>query len=246
MAKYIFRLDDIAENMNEKNYLKLKKIFLKYDIKPIIGVIPNNQDPMLLSFPKVSFNFWEEVYQRQNDNQWTIAQHGYTHEYETNSSGILKINNRSEFAGLSYEKQMIKIKKGLKILNEKNIKTNMFMAPAHSFDENTVEVLKAQGFKYLTDGYGLFPYKFNNITFIPQLFSKPRKMPYGIYTWCLHLNNMSDEDIKDIESFIKKNYKKIINVEESMMYESNTTVQMIINKVIGIILKQLRRIKNIK
>lgn len=41
-AKYIFRLDDICPNMNWDNFYRLEEIFDKYDVKPVVGVIPNN------------------------------------------------------------------------------------------------------------------------------------------------------------------------------------------------------------
>ena len=76
MAKYIFRLDDIAENMNWDNYFLLKDIFESYNVKPIIGVIPNNRDPELLEYPKGDINFWEEIRDLQKKG-WAIALHGY-------------------------------------------------------------------------------------------------------------------------------------------------------------------------
>ena len=54
----LIRLDDIAENMNWDLMEKSELLFNKYDIKPVLGVIPNNQDKELLAFPKKN-NFWE-------------------------------------------------------------------------------------------------------------------------------------------------------------------------------------------
>ena len=44
-SKISFRLDDIAENMDWEKFLSLKELLSNYDVKPIIGVIPNNEDP---------------------------------------------------------------------------------------------------------------------------------------------------------------------------------------------------------
>lgn len=60
-AKYIFRLDDISEHMDCEKYHRVKSIFIKYDVKPIIGVIPKNKDKQLLIYPKCKFDFWNEV-----------------------------------------------------------------------------------------------------------------------------------------------------------------------------------------
>ncbi len=48
----LIRLDDIAENMNWDLMEKSEDLFDKYKIKPVLGVIPNNKDSELLSYPK--------------------------------------------------------------------------------------------------------------------------------------------------------------------------------------------------
>ena len=48
----LIRLDDIAENMNWDLMEKSEILFDEYKIKPVLGVIPNNQDQNLLSYPK--------------------------------------------------------------------------------------------------------------------------------------------------------------------------------------------------
>ena len=54
----LIRMDDITECMNWEIMDKCEKLFDKYNIKPVMGVIPNNQDPILKSFPKRE-NFWK-------------------------------------------------------------------------------------------------------------------------------------------------------------------------------------------
>ena len=50
----LVRLDDICENMNWEIMYKLEDLFKKYKIKPVLGVISNNQDKDLLSVRTVS------------------------------------------------------------------------------------------------------------------------------------------------------------------------------------------------
>ena len=76
----ILRLDDIAPNMNWKMMNKVKNLFNKYNLKPIIGVIPNNEDIELKSYPECNFKFWDEIKNLQNQG-WEIAMHGYRHLY---------------------------------------------------------------------------------------------------------------------------------------------------------------------
>ena len=47
----IIRIDDIAENMNWQLMEKCEELFDKYNIKPVLGVIPNNKDRELLNYP---------------------------------------------------------------------------------------------------------------------------------------------------------------------------------------------------
>lgn len=230
-SKHIFRLDDIAENMNWENYFFLKRIFKKYNVKPIIGVIPNNKDDELKKYSKSDFNFWDEIREVQNMG-WSIALHGYNHKYETKSSGILNINNRSEFAGLPFERQNEKIKLGKKILQENGIKIDAFMAPAHSFDNLTIECLLANGINTVTDGYGLYPYYYRGILFVPQLLSRPRKMPFGVFTWCMHPNTMSKDSIRDIEKFIKNNKGDIITFQEAKEMTQNNILNRLSAKIL--------------
>ena len=44
----LIRMDDICENMNWQLMDKCESLFDKYEIKPLLGVIPINQDPELL------------------------------------------------------------------------------------------------------------------------------------------------------------------------------------------------------
>ena len=58
---FIIRLDDVAENMNWEMMERATNLFDKFEIKPVLGVIPNNQDPELMSYPKINANFWDQV-----------------------------------------------------------------------------------------------------------------------------------------------------------------------------------------
>ncbi|WP_040210456.1 murein biosynthesis integral membrane protein MurJ [Clostridium polynesiense] len=213
-AYYIYRLDDITEHMNWDNFWKVIMIFKKYNVVPLIGVVPDNKDKDLI-VSEGKFYFWEIIKYMQQHKIVEIAQHGYTHEVILNTEGILKerygYKKTSEFTGLNLEKQLEKITLGKEILLSKGISTDIFMAPCHNFDGNTLKALKASGFKYITDGIGLTPYKYKGITFIPQQFGRPRSFFFGVITICLHLNNGSQEEINEIEEHVKKYRDKAIN-----------------------------------
>jgi len=109
----LIRMDDITENMNWKHMDKCELLFDKFNLRPLLGVIPENQDPELLKYPKNS-NFWKRV-ESWKKKGWEISMHGYSHLYErqTNRKDIFNYGGGSEFFGLDYENQLNKIKSGL-------------------------------------------------------------------------------------------------------------------------------------
>lgn len=243
-AKYIFRLDDISEYMDSDKYKRVRDIFIKYGVQPIIGVIPDNQDKELLIHDKCDFDFWSEIRSLQNEYNWSIALHGHTHVFETQDSGMFKKCPYSEFAGLSKEKQNKKIKSGKSIFEKEQIKIDAFMAPAHSMDITTVDCLKENGIHTVTDGKALYPYYFRDVLFVPQLFERPRKFPFGVYTWCLHTNSMTEEDINHLEKFIIKNQKNIIPFSDSNKYVISDINSKIQYFFVSNTVRFLRRLKN--
>ena len=60
LMKILIRFDDIAHNMNWELMNKCEKLFDIHNIKPVMGVIPENKDKELLSYPKNN-NFWSIV-----------------------------------------------------------------------------------------------------------------------------------------------------------------------------------------
>lgn len=120
---YLIRLDDASEYMNIEKWDKVEKILDKYNIKPIVGIIPNNEDESLIKRYDLNKKFWAKATSWQN-KKWTIAMHGYNHVYVTYDGGINPVQKRSEFAGLSLERQKEKMHLGIKKMEEMRIKTN--------------------------------------------------------------------------------------------------------------------------
>lgn len=200
---YIFRIDDVVPWMNRNNFEKIEKIFDKYWVKPIIWVVPNNQDFSIWN-DKYTQDFWHKI-KKLSDKWWIIAQHGYEHVYCNNNWWILKINKKSEFAWLPYEEQFEKLIKWKNILeNNLNINIQWRMAPAHSFDKNTCKALKSLWFKYITDWLSLYPQKYLWLNWIPCQIRSPQKKYFGLRTICLHLNRYKQNFFDEIEIFCKK------------------------------------------
>ena len=207
--KYILRIDDVTPYMNWDYFYDLYQFLESYDIKPLLGIVPDCKDE---SLHRSSFN--KDFFEFIRSNPCDVAQHGTHHVYTTSDSGILKINNRSEFAGLDYKSQYFLIAKGKKILDSEDIWMPYFMPPSHSFDNITLDVLADLGFKAVTDGYGFYPYFRNNIMLVPQLLSKGVRFPLGVSTICLHLDYLSEKELLNLKSFIIQNHQKFISFSE--------------------------------
>lgn len=241
MVKYIFRMDDICPQMNWENFRRYEKLFDKYDIKPLIGIIPNNKDKNISFSNKVNEKqFWKEM-QKLKKKSWSIAQHGFEHiSYKKLGGGILNISNKSEFAKIDFKIQFDKLEKGLKIMKKNNLQTDIFMAPSHSFDENTLKTLEKLKFKFITDGFELYPIKKNNLIFVPQLLSFPIKIPFGVQTICIHSNKINKKSFKKLEKFLSKNKNNCIKFEDSVKYISKSSLNIYLGKILKFILNKIR------
>ncbi len=205
----IFRLDDISWDMNGDNFLRIRELFIRYGIKPLIGVIPCNKDEKLVKQARgkgmSQEAFWKEIKTLQDEYGWSIALHGFNHVYKTQNGGLFRINNRSEFAGVPYDEQFRMIKEGKRKLNEYGLETNVFMAPAHSLDWNTVAALRENGIAVVTDGIAAYPYRKRGIWFIPQVANWPQKRARGVESVCFHINDWKEEKFLELEKFIQNN-----------------------------------------
>ena len=142
MSNYILRLDDASDYMDIEKWMRMERLLDKYQIKPIFGIIPKNGDESLVSKYQQNPEFWSLMHS-WIDKGWIPAMHGYEHRYVTEDGGINPVNKRSEFAGLPYEEQAEKIRKGYQILDQHGIKPEIFFAPSHTFDKNTLKGIKA-------------------------------------------------------------------------------------------------------
>ena len=214
MLKFIIRLDDACPTMNEIKWQKMENLLDKYDIKPIVGVIPLNKDKDF-SFPLIK-DFWNKYPTRWQKKGWIIAQHGLYH----NLSDIV----RTEFEGKDYEEQRKIINKGYKILTSHKIYPRAFFAPAHTFDDVTVKVCKDLGyFEFISDGYAFYPYKYKGMFFIPSVFDTPHKISNaGVFTFVYHPNKINDDTLNYLENFIEENRENFnIDYEQLISKYSN-------------------------
>jgi predicted deacetylase len=131
----LIRFDDIAPNMNWSLMNKCENLFDKYNIKPLLGIIPQNQDKELQAYKK-NENFWDQARTWQKKG-WEISMHGFSHVYdrETNRKDYFGYGGRSEFFGRDFETQEMRIRKGLQVFRDEKINIRSFFAPNHTCDK---------------------------------------------------------------------------------------------------------------
>ena len=231
MKQYLIRLDDASDYMDVEKWRRMEALLDKYDIKPIFGIIPDNKDESLIGTYQRNPEFWNLIH-GWIDKRWVPAMHGCHHQYITTDGGINPIHKRSEFAGLPFEEQAQKIRLGYHILLEKDIRPEIFFAPSHTFDKNTLRALEAEtAIRVISDTIATDVYKDGAFWFIPQQSGKVRKLPFKTVTFCYHPNSMQPKDYNELENFIKSN-KRFFSYFEK---KETTRRKNLIDEIVSII-----------
>jgi len=150
----VFRYDDYSTLSQTDLETKLIDLFQKYKVSCTFGIIPyvasdDVHSPCLQEVIPLSE---EKVYIVKTAMGAGIVEpalHGYSHQ----TIRDCKKGGCTEFSGLSYEKQMEKIKKGKEFLEEKlDTKISIFIPPWNSYDTNTLYCLEKLGFNCISAG----------------------------------------------------------------------------------------------
>ncbi len=247
-ASFIWRMDDIAPRMNWEAFHRYIDLFHRHQVKPLLGIVPDNRDPVL-NYGHENPDFWAIIRQLKEEGVVEISQHGYQHVYVTKRCGILGekygFAPQSEFVGLSYEEQFAKITAGQQILRREQLESDVWMAPGHSFDKVTLEALRMAGFKAVTDGLALYPFIENGLVFVPNQSWHIQASPFGFITQGLHINYSGDKEFRNLAEILKSR-KHCISFSEARNFQSGI-LQLFINNVFKygycLPIKQLRDVK---
>ena len=185
--------------MNWEMWSRIEAVLLDRKIKPVLAVIPDNQDEKLHFAPSHS-SFWDQVRKWQGWG-WTTGLHGYQHRFVTQQAGILGIHRRSEFAGVPLMEQEEKLLRALKIFRKNGVRPEVWIAPAHSFDWNTVTILQKLGITTINDGFAIAPHTDSRgMLWIPQQLWRFRWRPFGVWTVCYHHNRWNDSTFAQFQN----------------------------------------------
>lgn len=217
--KIAVRMDDITPDMDWENFIFFLDLFEKAGISPLLGIVPDNRDKNLRR-RSAREDFYELMKNLQKKG-FSLAMHGCYHVYTTKSGGMFPLNNFSEFAGLSYEEQKELLSHGKERLKENGIETDIFMAPAHSYDENTLKALIELGFTKMTDGFGSKPYTYKGMTFYPISFrlGSSLKKKSGVTTMVIHANTVTEADKAGYKKIFEEHGKNMISYSEYLEME---------------------------
>ncbi len=192
--RYLLRFDDICPTMNWKVWSEIETALTEQQIKPILAVVPDNQDPGL-KVDALREDFWERARQWQARG-WTLALHGFQHKYSAVHAGIVTPRKKTEFAGFPARDQAEKLRQGVEIFERQGIIPRVWIAPSNSFDATTVFLLPQFGIRIICDGYFRVPFVDQwKIVWIPQQLHGFRPAPPGVWTVCYHHNQWTASDL---------------------------------------------------
>ena len=233
--KILLRFDDVCSTMDWKQWDMAMQLIDEINATALIGIIPDCQDPSLqIDTPRN--DFWEYIKQLQ-DKGFSLAMHGFNHVFSTKANGIVTKNKISEFAGLPYEVQLEKVRQGKDILNAHGIDTDVFFAPAHSYDDNTLRALAECGFHYISDGFSSRPYHRQGIICIPcPNGGIPKIKRKGYYTAVIHAHEWSRSDKSHdwalLQNLCRKHKEEIVGFNEFIKWKVGyTPIQRAVEKI---------------
>ncbi len=209
--RYILRFDDICPSMNWDVWEALEAQMIHHQVRPILAVVPENRDPKLIVGPSRP-DFWDRVRGWQSRG-WTIALHGYQHVYVNQNPGLMGLTHQSEFAGLTREVQAQKLRSGLAIFAAQGVRAEAWVAPSHSFDRTTVELLAEFGIPVISDGLWSWPFSDQDgITWIPQQLWGFKSKSTGIWTVCNHHNGWDDRRLAGFRTMLELHAAEMTDV----------------------------------
>lgn len=209
--RYLIRFDDVCPTLPWDKWSAIEDVLKCNDIRPIVAVVPDNKD-VKLHKARADKNFWQRVRAWQ-EMGWAIGLHGYQHVYVSKSRGMVGFNRYSEFAGLTFEEQYQKLDAGLKIFEREGVHAKLWVAPAHTFDKNTLRALKYLNVHIVSDGFQPWPHTdCEGLFWIPQQLGRFYRMPSGVWTICIHPEDQLYSDARAFRQKIETFRNYIVDV----------------------------------
>jgi hypothetical protein len=212
---FILRFDDICPTMRWDIWAEIEQALVSSGVKPMLAIVPDNQDPVLQPSPAVE-DFWDRARYWQ-ELGWTIALHGYQHLYVAKEGGLVTTRKKSEFASLPAAEQSEKLRRGLEIFRREGMKTHLWIAPGNAFDEVTVSLLPEFGIDTVSAGWFWHPFIGpHQVKWLPCQLSILRPAPPGVWSVCYHHNNWSSSDLAEFKQGLERYRNSIVSMDEAL------------------------------
>jgi peptidoglycan/xylan/chitin deacetylase (PgdA/CDA1 family) len=211
---YLLRLDDLCDTCDPVRLTRLAGGICAEGVRPIAAIVPDNRDPALRIAPPDS-DFWRMALEWQSLG-WSVGLHGLHHRYTHTSrfAGPDTVARGGEFSGESPEVVRSRIREGIRLLGERGLAPTVFVAPGHALDDTTVDAVESNGIRVVSEGFSLFPYCRKGVLWIPQQGWRPRAMPLGVWTFCVHPNEMDEEKTVRLLRFLRVHRDRFTDVPE--------------------------------
>ena len=210
-AQYLLRFDDLCPTMPQERWGQFRDVMEEFRIRPILAVIPDNQDPSM-RFTVRNPAFWDEMRAMETAGA-AIAVHGYRHVCASFGKSLLGIHRHSEFAGVDAETQREWIRKGIAILREQGLTPRLWTGPRHGFDANTLAALHGEGMKYISDGFARVPFRRGAVMWIPQQLWSPVFKAKGLWTVCIHPCSARTAEVDRLRWFLKGHWPQFTSFD---------------------------------
>jgi predicted deacetylase len=198
-AQYLLRIDDLCPTVSAQRWRLFESLIEEFYLHPILAIVPDNQDPELRVSPPEP-DFWDRMRALRAAGA-AIGLHGHHHLCVSRGRSLFDLHRISEFAGVPAETQRAWIGEGVRILRGHGLDPDIWIAPRHGFDANTLAALREEGILVLSDGFARAPFLRCGFSWIPQQLWAPVEKGRGLWTICVHPNTATDEEIAALRSF---------------------------------------------
>jgi predicted deacetylase len=210
-AQYLLRFDDLCPTVARERWRRFLPLIAEFGVRPILAVVPNNRDPELMLSPPDP-GFWAQMRAMEAAGA-TIAMHGFRHLCNSQGRSLVPLAQSSEFAGVPEPVQRLWVRAGLRLLRGYGLNPRVWVAPRHGFDHATLRVLREEGISLLSDGFARCPFVSDRLTWIPQQLWAPLAQSKGLWTICIHANTARDEEVEQLQAFLRHYGAQFTSVE---------------------------------
>jgi predicted deacetylase len=223
-AQYLLRIDDLCPTVSAQRWQQFQSLIEEFRLHPILAVVPDNQDPELQVSPPDPA-FWDCMRALEARGA-SIGLHGYRHRCVSRGRSLVDLHRISEFAGVPAETQRAWIGEGVRILRGHGLDPNIWIAPRHGFDANTLAALREEEIRVLSDGFARAPFLRRGFTWIPQQLWAPVEKDRGLWTICVHPNTARDAEIAAFRSFLALHAAQFTSLDRVLFRFQPTTLTL--------------------